>query len=121
MACAVRTLVPDPPTRGFHAVLGARRRCGADRRDEVWEGVPHMALTCMAEFNLGEPDDYRIPEGGLLACPLEVYHPTAVLALEILSPGDESRDKLSFYAAHHVDEVLIVDPEQLAERISWPA
>jgi len=29
--------------------------------------------------------------------------------LEILSPGDESLQKLPFYAAHDVDEILIVD------------
>lgn len=32
--------------------------------------------------------------------------------LEIVSPGDQSWEKLSFYAAHRVDEVLIVDPEK---------
>ena len=68
--------------------------------------------------------------------------------MEIVSPGDESWAKLPFYAAHRVDELLIVDPEkrslswlalaggeyqpigrsglidlgsdQLAERIDWP-
>jgi hypothetical protein len=39
--------------------------------------------------------------------------------MEILSPGDESLQKLPFYAAHDVDEVLLVDP---AERtITWLA
>jgi len=37
----------------------------------------------------------------------------------ILSPGDETRDKLPFYAAHQVDEVVIVDPEQRS--VEWLA
>jgi Uma2 family endonuclease len=68
--------------------------------------------------------------------------------IEIVSPEDESWQKLPFYAAHAVDEVLIVDPQErsvhwlglaegeyreversglielgpgeLAERIDWP-
>jgi hypothetical protein len=38
-------------------------------------------------------------------------------AIEIVSPGDESWDKLPFYAAHAVDEVLIVDPAEHA--VHW--
>ena len=45
------------------------------------------------------------------------WHPTAALVIEIVSPGDESWDKLPFYAAHHVDEVLILDPEEHA--VHW--
>jgi len=40
-----------------------------------------------------------------------MWHPTAALVLEILSPDDEAWQKLPFYAAHRVDEVLIVDPD----------
>ncbi len=40
----------------------------------------------------------------------EQWHPSAALAVEIVSPRDESWDKLPFYAAHQVDEVLILDP-----------
>ena len=32
--------------------------------------------------------------------------------MEIVSPGDESWEKLPFYATHDVDEVLIVDPQK---------
>jgi Uma2 family endonuclease len=38
--------------------------------------------------------------------------PTAALVVEIVSPGDESWNKLPFYAVHHVDEMLIVDPSE---------
>jgi Uma2 family endonuclease len=38
-------------------------------------------------------------------------------SLEIVSPEDESWEKLPFCAAHGVDEVLIVDPRQRS--VSW--
>ncbi|MHB1467972.1 MAG: Uma2 family endonuclease [Solirubrobacteraceae bacterium] len=37
--------------------------------------------------------------------------------MEILSPGDETWEKLPFYAAHRVDELLIVDPNE--REIHW--
>jgi Uma2 family endonuclease len=37
--------------------------------------------------------------------------------VEILSPGDESWQKLPFYAAHGVDEILIVDPTE--RTVAW--
>jgi hypothetical protein len=48
-----------------------------------------------------------------------VWHPTAALVVEILSPGDETREKLPFYARHEVDEVVIVDPVERA--VEWLA
>ena len=39
-----------------------------------------------------------------------MWLPTAALVVEVVSPGDETYDKLQFYACHNVDEVLIVDP-----------
>jgi Uma2 family endonuclease len=44
---------------------------------------------------------------------------TAALVVEIVSPGDESYKKSDFYAAHAVDEVVIVDPGEHA--IHWLA
>ncbi|MGI8413509.1 MAG: hypothetical protein ACR2QA_13710 [Solirubrobacteraceae bacterium] len=38
----MRTLLSDPPPAEFEELLERRRRWGADRRDEVWEGVLHM-------------------------------------------------------------------------------
>ena len=38
--------------------------------------------------------------------------PTAELVVEIVLPGDGTWDKLSFYAAHDVGELLIVDPQK---------
>jgi len=143
---AMRTLLPDPPPADFEQLRARRRRWGADTHDEVWEGVLHMTpaahrrhakiqaqllrllgppadaagLGVIGEFNLGEPDDYRVPDGGLhRPGPDELWNATAALVVEILSPGDESWEKLPFYAEHHVDELLIVDPDERA--VHWLA
>lgn len=48
-----------------------------------------------------------------------MWHPTAALVVEIVSPEDRSRQKLPFYATYHVDEVLVVDPRE--RTIDWLA
>ena len=138
------TLVRDPQPAEFEALLERRRRLGQDLFDEVWEGVLHMnpaphskhgrlewqlagiltpllasaQLRALGQFNLGEDGDYRVPDGALVRPgPDAVYLPTAALVLEILSPGDETWEKLDFYAAHGVEELLIVDPEK--GTVSW--
>lgn len=141
----MRTLVLDPPTAGLGGVLENRRRSGLDRLDEIWEGVYHMVpapsgphatiesqlhrllgpaaaaagLTMSGQCNLGESeDDFRVPDGALhRSPPLGVWNPMAALVVEILCPNDETLEKLPFYAAHNVDEVLIVDPQEHA--VSW--
>lgn len=142
----MRTVVLDPPPAEFERLLERRHRVGADRGDEVWDGVLHMVpaphfrhsdlvaqvleylgppsrtagLRRGADFNLGHADDYRVPDGGLLdPGPPRLYEPTARLVLEVLSPGDETIDKLPFYAGCHVDEILIVEPDQ--RRLRWLA
>src|ERR1700733_10957947 len=140
------TLVRDPQPAEFEALLERRRRLGQDLFDEVWEGVLHMnpalhsqhgrlewqlaailgplagaaGLRALGQFNLGVEGDYRVPDGALIRPgPDAVYLPTAALVLEIVSPGDESWGKLDFYAAHRVDELLIVDPQE--KTVSWMA
>ncbi len=140
------TVIVGSPPPELEALLQRRRRMGADRRDEVWEGVLHMTpaahdrharlqaqvlhlltpygaaagLTVLGEFNLGEPDDYRVPDGGLRrAGPGALYNPTAALVVEIVSPSDESWAKLAFYGAREVDEVLIVDSPK--DTLTWLA
>lgn len=105
-------MVPAP--RGEHADL-------AQQLAELL-GAPARAaglVPAMGEFNLGvSEDDYRVPDGGLhRGRPRGVWQPTAALIVEILSPGDESWDKLPFYASHDVDEVLLVDPQERA--VHW--
>ena len=140
----MRTLLPDPPPAELAAFLDRRRTNGQDRHDEVWEGVAHIApaphslhadiqlqlgellgplaraagLFPLGEFNIGDELDYRVPDGGVLRTREHaVWLSTAALAIEIVSPGDETWAKLPFYAAHHVDELLIVDPQQ--RKVDW--
>ncbi len=171
------TLVLGRPPPELEALLERRRKAGVDRLDEVWQGVRHMVpgpsfeharmsqqlaellgpparaaglVAAMSEFNLGESEyDFRVPDGGLHRTGAAgVWLATAAVVVEILSPGDESWQKLPFYADHHVDEVLLVDPgertvrwlvlhggeykpvqrselielgpTELAERVDWP-
>ena len=140
------TLVRDPPPAEFEELLERRRRLGQDLFDEVWEGVLHVnpaphsrhgkvdgqlavllygparqaGLVESGPLNLGEPGDFRVPDRALLRPgPDAVYLSTAALAVEIVSPGDDTWDKLGFYGAHRVDELLIVDPNE--RRVHWLA
>jgi Uma2 family endonuclease len=69
-------------------------------------------LGMIGQSNLGEGEhDYRVPDSALHRPGAHgTWHPTAALVIEIVSPGDESWEKLPFYAAHSVEEMLIVDP-----------
>src|ERR1044072_2064124 len=140
------TLVLGPRPPEIRALMERRRQAGVDRLDEVWEGVLHMGpapgiehsdvcqklaellgplarsaglVPTMHEFNLGESvHDFRVPDGGLHRPPISgVWHPTAAVVIEILSPDDETWQKPPFFAQHHVDEVLIVDP--VKRQVSW--
>lgn len=138
------TLVMDPAPAEIDALIERRRRLGLDHRDEVWEGVLHMnpppsheherllmvlarllgpyadaaGLEMTGGVGLGEQNDYRVPDLALHRPGAAAqWHPTMALALEIVSPGDETWDKLPFYAAHDVDEVLIVDPQE--QSVAW--
>ena len=138
------TLVMDPPPAEIDALLEHRRRLGLDHRDEVWEGVLHMnpppshgherllaflirvlgphadaaGLEITGGIGIGVQNDFRVPDLALhRPGAAEQWHPTAALVIEIASPGDESWEKLPFYAAHDVDEILIVDPEEHA--VHW--
>jgi len=142
----MRTLVLDPPPPQLEELLERRRRMGADRRDEVWAGVYHMVpspngahssiahqlgvlldapartagLHMTVEFNMGVKDDFRVPDLGVhRGTPSGVWVPTAAIAVEILSPEDETWEKLPFYAEREVDELLIVDPQ--AHSVTWLA
>jgi Uma2 family endonuclease len=131
-------------SREMRELIEQRRRSGADLYDEVWAGEYHMApaphgshglleqqiaallgplatragLFATGPFNLGDSFNYRVPDLGFRRdrAP-RTWVPTAAIVVEIVSPDDESWAKLDFYAAHEVDEVLIVDPE--ARRVTW--
>jgi Uma2 family endonuclease len=128
-------------------LLEQRRRLGVDRWDEMWEGVLHMVpppaerhqslgsrlievlgpvarargLKLAYEIGLfAAADDYRVPDLG-------VYRPdqasargledAAEIVIELVSPGDESRAKVPWYAAHGVREVVLIDRDTLAVEV----
>jgi Putative restriction endonuclease len=140
----MRTVVLGPPPAELQALIARRHSLGLDGFDEVWKGEYHMApmahpfhgyvydrvtvllgpvvkragLISTAAFNLGQPDDFRVPDGGLhWALPTTVYVPTAAAVIEIESPDDETWDKLDFYAERGVSEVLIVS--YLSRSATW--
>lgn len=128
----------------IEAWLQRRRALGQDGRDEVWEGVYHVAphehgrngavamqlvlvltesvraagLIAGGSFNLGEPNDFRVPDLGYhRGSPDHLYFPTAAVVIEVLSPDDETFAKFDFYARHSVDELWVVDPLERTVRI----
>jgi Uma2 family endonuclease len=136
------TIVRGPRPPELEAYLERRRESGADRFDEVWAGVlvlapdPHSAhgavqaelawllkpvarrrgLLVTTTFNLGRPGDVRIPDAGLVPGPHGPWHETAVLVVEVLSPDDMTWQKLDFYTARGVQELLVVDPLERSVR-----
>lgn len=136
------TIVRGPRPPELEQFLERRRRSGADRLDEVWEGryvvapdpdsrhsavqvelapllkaaAGRRGLRAAMTFNLGDPDDYRIPDAGLIPGPYGVWHDTAPLVVEVLSPDDMTFDKLDFYTAHGVQELLVVDWQERSVR-----
>jgi Uma2 family endonuclease len=128
-------------------ILDWRRRTGADRWDEMWDGELHMPPEPTIEhqdfaisllewliahwkrrqpgnkvrlpINLaspgGWPKDYRIPDLVLVTLGArgvdrgEYYEGPPTVVIEIRSPGDESYEKLGFYARLGVPEVWIID------------
>jgi Uma2 family endonuclease len=135
----VKTVVLGEQPPEIVAFLARRRALDQDRSDEVWEGDYHVVpaphpwhayidrrldrvlapradaagLVATSQFNLGEQDDYRVPDGGYhRGVPSEVFVPTAAIVVEILSPGDETWAKFDFYARHGVEEICVADPRR---------
>src|SRR4029077_2514417 len=122
----MRTLILDPPAVGLDELLERREALGPDHRDEVWEGVLHInpppsykhervssslhrllgpyadaaGLEIVGTVGIGVKDNNRVPDLTLQrpqdAAPQ--WQQTAALVIEIVSPGDESYEKFSFYA-----------------------
>jgi Uma2 family endonuclease len=139
----VKILTTDPPPEVMDEVLARRKALGQDRMDEVWEGVYHMAplpypwhaviqaqlialLTpaarrqgwvALGPFNLGEEDNYRCPDAGVVeTVPVDLYMPTALVVVEIVSPNDETFAKFDFYWDHQVEELLTIERPQ---KVTW--
>jgi Uma2 family endonuclease len=140
------TIVRDPEPIELQQLRERRERLDLDRRDEVWEGVLHMnpppshwherllvlligllgphadaaGLEMTGGIGVGEQNNFRVPDLSLHRPGAAAqWHPTVALALEIVSPGDETWGKLPFYAAHDVDELVIVEPQE--RRVHWLA
>ena len=120
-------------------LLERRRALGQDGRDEVWDGVYHMAphahvnhgvlqvklvlqlaarlqaqgYVMVNEFNLGlDKQNYRVPDFGALdGNPGTLYVPSAVMIGEIVSPDDETFEKFDFYHSRGVQEIVVVLPD----------
>ena len=129
----------------LEALLERRRALGQDGSDEIWEGVYHVVphassehaliqldlgselkrlvkwngYRVTGEFNLGESNNFRVPDLGVHSGPVRgLYLPTAVAVCEVLSPGDATYQKFDFYHSHDVQEILVVDPVQRSMQ-SW--
>src|SRR4051812_31079776 len=120
--------------------LDERRRLGHDKKDELWDGELHMvpppssrhsrvsldlliALIPTARRHglqhwadptgiYGRDNDWRIPDG-MLVRPEDVTErgvERAELVIEVLSPYDESRQKMPWYARRRVTEIWLVEP-----------
>jgi len=120
--------------------LEERRRLGHDKKDELWDGVLHMVPSpglhhqrlstdllialhpiarrfgleswCDSTSVLGPTDNWRIPDLVFARSDQRSKRglASAELVIEVLSPHDESRKKLPFYASVGVREVWIIDP-----------
>jgi Uma2 family endonuclease len=139
------TLIIDPVWEEM--VLEERRANGADRFDEVWDGVyimspmannEHQAigtrLAAIYYFVLGWSDDahicagtnvtdresnwrqnYRCPDVAVFLAGTKARNKRTHwlggpdMAVEIVSPGDRTRDKLPFYESIRTRELLLVD------------
>ena len=133
------TLVLDPQPAAFERLLEERRRVGADRRDEVWQGVLHMipppsveherlahrlhvlldahaetaGLVVAGTVGIGMQSNHCVPDLALLRPGYKPqWNETAALVVEVVSPGDKTWEKVGFYATQRVDEVLIIDPDK---------
>ena len=133
-------------------LLRFRERTGADRFDEMWEGVLHMTPSpsfqhqlhasrilnffvevwcprtgggAVMQINVSTPDrwdqDYRIPDVSVLR-PDRLPQGEAMfvrpnVVFEVRSPGDETYEKLPFYAAVGVEAVVVIERDTKAIQV----
>lgn len=140
----MKTVVLGELPHALSSLIVERQRLGLDSHDEIWDGNYHMApaptgkhaktgatilrvlsdaadntgLFSTLEFNLGNPQDFRVPDLGFHRTdPLGAWHDTAAIIVEVRSPEDESYEKFGFYFAHGVEEILIADIS--SEAVQW--
>ncbi len=77
----------------------------------------NAGLIASGPFNLGQRDDFRVPDVGYHRTkPVGVWHATAAIVVEIVSPDDETYAKFDFYLARGVEEIIVVDPAEKSVR-----
>jgi len=135
----MKTVVLGPRPQELEMLIRRRQSLGLDTFDEMWEGIYHVApaahpshgyvdhalavlldpharaagLVATGPFNLGTPDDYRVPDHGYhYSLPDDVWVPSAAVVVEVVSPDDETYAKFGFYAAHAVGELVIANPQE---------
>lgn len=140
----MRTVIVGEWPRELDDLIERRRALEQDIFDEVWDGEYHVTPGPSAEharvsyelaalllprsrraglvgtgpFNLGDPNDYRVPDGGLhRGHPTGVYLPTAAVVIEVVSADDETYEKFGFYAEHGVEELMVADPQDRTVRV----
>jgi len=140
----MKTVILGPLPHELEQLIERRRALGQDGLDEVWDGAYHVAadvhfrhgflanevmtllkpfgqavgLIASTGFNLGGENDFRVPDGGLHREYVDAFYlDTAAMVIEVRSPDDETYEKLPFYAAHGVEEVLVTEPEEQRVRI----
>ena len=146
----MKAVMPQVPQQ----ILDQRARTGAERWDEMWEGVLHMPPVPNREhqdlaldlafwlraywanplgnrvhgpINLaspgGWPNDYRIPDLVLLTSDRfdidrnEYFEGAPTVVIEIRSPGDETMEKMPFYAKLGVPEMWVIDRDTRAPEL----
>ena len=145
----MKAVVLEPAPLKIQEFLTRRKALGQDLYDEIWDGEYHVTPApagtsrrpsttrwpsswgrwpersvwwARDRFNLGRQGDFRVPDRG--------YHRQLPLGRVVRPPRrwwwTSSRPttrpivgKLAFYAAHMVDEVLILDPA--CRRVEWLA
>ena len=139
----MRTVVLGARPPELDELIRRRRSLGLDTFDEVWEGCYHLApaahpvhgyvddalayllrplaraagLVATGPFNLGRPDDYRVPDHGYhRGLPEAAWAPTAAVVVEVVSPDDETFAKFGFYAGRGVEELIVADPRDRSVR-----
>lgn len=139
----MRTVVLGGRPQELEQLIERRRALGLDHYDEIWEGDYHVApeahsrhgilddelaaamrpfaqragLIGSGPFNLGTPNNFRVPDRGFhRSVPGVVWVASVPVVVEILSPDDETFEKFDFYAAHGVQEVLVAYPDEQVVR-----
>ena len=129
------------------AWLAERQRLGLDRFDEMWEGVLHVVpppkrrhqylasdlaaelrvaarrVGCRVAVQVGvfaEANDYREPDVAVVPSASEAERGVdgpLLVAIEVLSPYDESYEKVPWYLSRGAGSVVIVDPGTYAVEV----